>query len=102
MISSMIRGFTCGAFDLMHAGHVLMFKECREQCDYLIVGLQVDPSIDRSEKNKPVETLEERMIRLGGCKYIDEIIIYNNEVELYEILKKINPDVRFMGADWER
>lgn len=93
-------GFTCGTMDLLHAGHILMLKECREQCDYLIVGLQTDPSIDRPEKNKPIETLEERKIRLEGCRYVDEIVIYNTEVELYELLKKLNPDIRFMGADW--
>jgi len=97
----MTRGFTCGAFDLLHAGHVLMLKECKENCDYLIVGLQVDPSLDRPDKNKPIETFEERMIRLQGSKYIDEIVVYEDEVGLYELLKKINPDVRFMGADWK-
>lgn len=97
----MIKGFTCGAFDLLHAGHVLMLKECRAQCDYLIVGLEVDPSVDRPEKAKPVETLEERKIRLEGCRYVDQIEIYDTEVGLYELLKKLNPDVRFMGADWK-
>ena len=96
----MKKGFTCGAFDLLHAGHMLMLKECRGQCDYLIVGLHTDPSTDRRDKNRPVETMEERMIRLEGCKYIDEIIIYESEVDLYKLLKKLNPDVRFMGADW--
>lgn len=94
-------GFTCGAFDLTHAGHYIMFKECKENCDYLIVGLQVDPSIDRPEKNKPIQTLEERKIQLEACKYIDEIIIYDTEIGLYELLRKINPDIRFMGADWK-
>jgi len=101
----MIRGFTCGAFDLLHAGHVLMFKEVREQCDYLIVGLQKDPSVtDASyrgkKKNRPIETLEERHIRLEGCKYVDQIEVYETEEDLYELLKKIKPDVRFLGADW--
>ncbi len=96
-----IIGFTCGAMDLLHAGHVLMLKECRAQCDFLIVGLQVDPSIDRPDKNKPVETLEERMIRLEGCRYVDKIVTYNTEVDLYNLLKELKPDVRFMGADWK-
>lgn len=87
--------------DLLHPGHLLMLKECREQCDWLIVGLEVDPSVDRPDKQKPIETLEERKIRLEGCKYVDQIEIYNTEVGLYELLKKINPDVRFMGADWK-
>ncbi|OGJ05031.1 hypothetical protein A2443_00510 [Candidatus Nomurabacteria bacterium RIFOXYC2_FULL_43_16] len=87
--------------DLLHAGHVLMLKECREQCDFLIVALQIDPSIDRPEKNKPIETAEERMIRLQGCRYVDKIVTYNTEVDLYNLLKKLNPDVRFMGIDWK-
>ncbi len=97
----MIRGFTCGTMDLLHAGHVLMLKECREQCDYLIVGLEIDPSVDRPDKKKPIETLEERTIRLQGCKYVDEIIVYKDEVDLYNLLKRVNPDVRFMGIDWK-
>lgn len=102
----MIRGFTCSAFDLLHAGHVLMLKECRAQCDYLIVGLEKDPSQTPAEyrgkkKNKPVETIEERKIRLEGCKYVDEIIVYDNEDDLYKLLQKIKPDVRFLGVDWK-
>lgn len=94
-----IKGFTCGAFDLVHAGHLIMFKECRKQCDYLIVGLQVDPSIDRPDKHKPIETIEERMIRLLSCKYIDKIIVYETEKDLYYLLKELNPDIRFLGED---
>ncbi len=96
-----IVGFTAGAMDLLHAGHVLMLKECRAQCDYLVVGLEVDPSVDRPDKNKPIETLKERKIRLEGCKYVDKILIYKSEVDLYYLLKKLKPDVRFMGADWK-
>lgn len=95
----MKRGFTCGSMDLLHAGHVLMLKECKEQCDYLIVGLQTDPTTDRPNKNKPVETLEERRIRLEGSKYVDEIVIYETESDLYKILQELKPDVRFVGAD---
>ncbi len=95
----MIKGFTCGAFDLLHAGHIMMFKEIRNQCDFLIVGLQTDPSIDRPEKNKPIETIEERKVKLEGCKYIDHIILYETETDLYELLEKLNPDVRFLGED---
>ena len=94
-----IIGFTCGTMDLLHAGHVLMLKECREQCDYLIVGLEIDPSIDRLDKRKPFETLEERMIRLQGCKYVDEIIVYKDEIDLFHLLKRVNPDVLFRGID---
>lgn len=95
----MIKGFTCGAFDLVHAGHILMFKEIRAQCDFLIVGLQSDPNIDRSEKNRPIETIEERKIKLEACKYIDQIVLYNTEADLYILLKNLKPDVRFLGVD---
>ena len=97
----MKKGFTCGAFDLLHAGHILMLKEIREQCDFLVVGLHTDPTIDRPDKNKPVETIEERMIRLQGCKYVDEIILYDTEEDLYNLLKEIKPDTRFIGEDWK-
>ena len=72
-------GFTCSTFDLLHAGHVAMLREAKEQCDYLIVGLQVDPSVDRKNKNKPVQSIVERYIQLSGVKYVDEIIPYETE-----------------------
>lgn len=99
----MTRGFTCGAFDLCHAGHMLMFKECKEYCDYLIVGLQTDPSLDRPEKNKPILSLEERRIMLEGIKYIDEVVTYEREEDLYNLLKEnaLKIDVRIVGADWK-
>lgn len=96
-----IVGFTCGAFDLTHAGHYLMFEECKKQCDYLIVGLQNDPSLDRKTKNKPVQTFEERKIQLSACKYIDKIIRYETEANLVKLLKSLKIDIRFIGADWE-
>lgn len=96
-----IIGFTCGAFDLTHAGHYLMFEEVKKKCDFLIVGLQVNPSIDRKNKNKPIQSLKERLIQLKACKYIDKIIIYKTEIGLYCLLKKLRPDIRFMGADWK-
>jgi len=104
------RGVTLGAFDLCHAGHVLMFKECKEICEYLIVGLQEDPSVDGDYrikekegqiKNKPVMTLEERKIILEGIKYIDEVFTYTTEEDLYEKLENLDYDVRILGADWE-
>ena len=94
-------GFTCSCFDLLHAGHVLMLKDAKNQCDYLIVGLQIDPTIDRpSVKNKPIQSLTEREIMLKGIKYVDEVIIYNTEKDLYELLKKIKPDIRILGSDY--
>ena len=94
-----IIGFCAGAFDLVHPGHILAFKEYREQCDWLVVALQVDPSVDRPEKHSPIEDIEERMIRLGGCKWVDEIIIYNTEEDLYKLLQELKPDIRFLGED---
>lgn len=80
-----------------------MFKECKEYCDYLIVGLQTDPSLDRPDKNKPILSLEERRIMLEGIKYIDEVITYEREADLYNLLKenKLAIDVRIVGADWK-
>jgi len=102
----MKRGFTCSAFDLCHAGHMLMLKEAKEHCDYLIVGLQDDPSdtdlaYRGKKKNKPIMSLDERRIILEGIRYIDEIIIYHSEEDLYNLLKKLKPDVRIIGADWK-
>jgi len=94
-------GFTAGAFDLTHAGHYLMFEECKQHCDFLVVALQTDPSIDRPEKHKPIQTLEERIIQLNACKWIDDIIIYRTEAQLVKLLKHIKPDIRFLGADWK-
>lgn len=99
-------GITFGAFDLCHAGHMLVFKEAKTVCDYLIVGLQEDPSATPSDyrgkkKNKPIMSLEERRIILESIKYIDEVRIYNSEQELYNLLVEIKPDIRIIGADWQ-
>lgn len=96
-------GFTCGAFDLTHAGHYLMFEECKKHCNYLIVGLQIDPSVDREDKHSPVQSTAERMIQLRACKYVDEIITYETEKDLLRILCNNHEvfDVRFVGADWK-
>lgn len=96
-----IIGVTCGSFDLTHAGHYLMFKECKEHCDYLIVCLQTDPTIDRTYKNKPIQGIKERLIQLESCKYIDQIVIYSTEDELYDILAGLPIDVRIIGEDWK-
>ena len=93
-------GFTCGAFDLLHAGHAMMLKEAREQCDFLIVAVQTDPSIDRPEKNKPVQSYEERLTMVKSIVYVDEVRTYATESQLVNLLKSINPDVRIVGADW--
>ena len=94
-------GFTCGAFDLLHAGHALMLQECKEHCDYLIVGLQHDPSLDRDYKNRPIQTIEERLIMLSSIKYVDKIYQYETEKDLYVLLQSLMPDVRIVGSDWK-
>lgn len=97
----MKKGITFGAFDLLHAGHVLMLKEAKTVCDYLIVGLQTDPTIDRPEKNKPIQTLEERKIQIEGCRYVDEIIVYDTEADLIDILEQLDWDVRFLSEEYK-
>jgi glycerol-3-phosphate cytidylyltransferase len=93
-------GFTCSCFDLFHAGHVLMLKEARNQCDYLIVGLQTDPTLDRPEKNRPVQSITERFIQLEACKYIDEIVPYATEEDLLNILTSYPINVRIIGEEY--
>ena len=90
-------GFTCSTFDLLHAGHVMMLREAKTVCDYLIVGLQTDPTIDRPEKNAPVQTLVERYIQLAGIEYVDEIIPYQTEQDLEDILNMFDINVRILG-----
>lgn len=94
-------GITAGAFDLPHAGHMLMFQEARAHCDCLIVLLQTNPTIDRPEKNKPIMSLYERYTILRSVKYIDKIIVYETESDLYLLLKDLKPDIRFIGSDWK-
>ncbi|ADY53785.1 cytidyltransferase-related domain protein [Pseudopedobacter saltans DSM 12145] len=94
-------GITFSAFDLFHAGHVKMLEDAKRQCDYLIVGLQVDPTIDRPEKNKPTQTVVERYIQLKGCKYIDEIVPYVTEQDLEDILQSFKIDVRIIGEEYQ-
>ena len=96
----MVKGFTCSCFDLLHAGHILMLKDSKEQCDYLIVGLQTDPTLDRPEKNQPIQSFEERYIQLQAVKYIDEIFVYETEEDLYKKILYFNPDVRILGSDY--
>ena len=93
--------FTCGAFDLLHAGHAKMLKEAREQCDHLIVAVQSDPSLDRPEKNRPIQSYEERTAMIKSIRWVDEVRFYDTESDLCELLKEINPDIRIVGADWQ-
>ena len=98
--NSIMIGFTCGAFDLLHAGHIVMLKEAKDNCDYLIVGLQTDPSIDRQNKNQPVQSVYERYIQLRAVKYIDEIIPYDTEQSLLDLLEATEIHLRFVGEDY--
>ena len=100
MMDKKIIGFTCSCFDLFHAGHVMMLKEAKQQCDFLIVGLQTDPTIDRPEKNKPVQSVFERFAQVQACKYVDEIIPYATEKELLDILTSHPIDVRIIGEEY--
>ena len=93
-------GITASCFDLFHSGHILMLQEAKEQCDRLVVALQTDPTIDRPEKNKPVQSLVERYIQLEGCKYVDTIIPYTTEEDLLNILQCYDWDVRIIGEDY--
>jgi len=98
----MIIGFTCSTFDLFHAGHIIMLKEAKAQCDYLIVGLQTDPTIDRpTEKNKPIQSIFERYVQLQACKYVDEIVVYATEKDLVDILLSYPINVRILGEEYE-
>lgn len=94
-------GFTCGAFDLLHAGHVVMLKEARANCDQLIVGLQTDPSIDRQCKNQPVQNVYERYIQLSSLQYVDDVIPYDTEQSLMDLLESTPIDIRFVGEDYK-
>ena len=97
----MKRGITFGAFDLFHAGHILMLEEAKSVCDYLIVCIQSDPSLDRQEKNSPVQSIVEREIQVSACKYVDEVMIYNTESNLLDILEEIQWDVRIIGEEYK-
>ena len=93
-------GITCGAFDLCHYGHILVFEECKTVCDYLIVALQSDPSLDRAYKNRPVQSVVEREGLLRAIRHIDDIILYDTEADLYELLQMLHVNIRIIGNDW--
>lgn len=93
-------GITFSTFDLLHAGHIKMLEEAKRVCDHLIVGLQLDPSIDRAEKNAPAQTIIERYIQLKGCMHVDEIVPYVTENDLLDILQSFKIDVRIVGDEY--
>lgn len=93
-------GITASTFDLLHAGHIMMLREAKQQCDHLICALQVDPSLERENKNSPVQTLVERYVQLSAVKYVDEIIVYQTEKDLEDILEMFPLDVRILGEEY--
>ena len=93
-------GITLSTFDLLHSGHVAMLREAKTVCDYLICGLQVDPSLDRDDKNAPVQTLVERYVQLAGVKYVDEIVCYQDENDVIDILEMFDIKVRILGEEY--
>ena len=93
-------GFTCSTFDLLHAGHVQMLREAKSQCDYLMCGLQIDPNVDRPEKNKPIQTVVERYTQLKAVRYVDEIIPYSTERDLMDILELYTIHIRILGEEY--
>ena len=109
----MKKGITFSSFDLIHPGHIVMLKDCKTVCDYLVVGVQSDPTIDRKlsnssyskvsgkKKNSPIQTLEERLIMIKAIKYIDEVFVYETEKDLYKWLITNTWDIRILGSDWE-
>ena len=94
-------GIICGCFDLLHAGYIRMFKDAKDNaCNFLLIALQTDPTIDRPEKNKVVQSIQDRIEILEAIKYVDEVVVYESESDLYELLKHIEYDVRILGTDY--
>lgn len=101
-IEEVIVGFTASSFDLMHAGHVVMLQESKQLCDYLIVGLLTDPTLDRPDtKNKPIQSIFERYIQVASCQYVDEVIPFESEKDLEDMIQTINPDIRICGEEYK-
>ena len=94
-------GITFSTFDLLHAGHIAMLSEAKNHCDYLICGLQTDPTIDRPDtKNKPIQSIVERQIQLSACRYVDEVVVYQTEQDLRDLLLILPVDVRILGIEY--
>jgi glycerol-3-phosphate cytidylyltransferase len=95
-------GITFSTFDMLHAGHIAMLSEAKNHCDYLIAGLQTDPTIDRPDtKNKPIQTIVERQIQLAACQYVDEVVVYSTEQDLRDLLLILPVDVRILGVEYQ-
>lgn len=100
MNNKQVVGFTASTFDLLHSGHIQMLRDAKEHCDYLICGLQIDPTIDRAEKNAPIQTVVERYTQLQAVKYVDEIIPYATEEDLKDILEMYHINIRVLGEEY--
>lgn len=95
-------GITFSTFDMLHAGHIAMLSEAKNHCDYLIAGLQTDPTIDRPDtKNKPIQSIVERQIQLAACRYVDEVVVYSTEQDLRDLLLILPVDVRILGVEYQ-
>lgn len=95
-------GFNCSTFDLFHAGHVTMLKEEKRHCDWLVIAVQTDPTLDRPDtKNKPVQSIYERFVQVSACKYVDEVLVYSTEEDLLNLIKTTRMDVRFLGEEYK-
>lgn len=101
MRDKIVKGFTCGSFDLFHAGYIVFFEECKEVCDYLMVGVQIDPTPDRPYKDKPIQSIMERLVMLKYCTLVDELHVYATETELLELLENLDYDVRILDIKWK-
>ena len=93
-------GFTCSCWDLLHAGHNLFLLDSYNNCDILVVGLQTDPTIDRPEKNKPIQSFKERQIQIESCRWVSYYFEYSTEKSLYDSMCELRPDIRFLGDDY--
>jgi glycerol-3-phosphate cytidylyltransferase len=101
-IDQVVVGFTASSFDLMHAGHIVMLQESKQLCDYLIVGLLTDPTLDRPDtKNKPIQSIFERYVQVASCQYVDEVIPFESEKDLEDMIRTINPDIRIVGEEYK-
>lgn len=99
-LKNKVLGVTFSCWDLLHPGHLLFLEDCKSKCDILVVGLQTDPTIDRPEKNQPIQSLEEREIAVRSCRYVDYYFVYNTEKSLYDSIIALSPDIRFLGDDY--
>ena len=102
-IDQVVVGFTASSFDLMHAGHIVMLQESKTLCDYLIVGLLTDPTLDRPDtKNKPIQSIFERYVQVASCQYVDEVIPFESEKDLEDMIRTISPDIRIVGEEYKK